>query len=80
MRYGLANESKKMNSFLKSSDLIGITPIKVEQEHVGSVFGVFTSIEVKHGGWKYTGRGREEAQERWIKLVVSLGGIGWFAS
>lgn len=78
IRYGLANESAGMNRVMKSSDLIGITPIVITQEMVGSTIGVFTSIEVKHPGWKYSGKGREKAQNAWLDIVKSLGGIGKF--
>jgi hypothetical protein len=76
IRYGLANESTRINSVIKSSDLIGITPRVINGQRVG----VFTSIEVKHGDWKYTGTGREVAQKRWLDFVNVNGGIGFFAN
>lgn len=80
VRYGLANESKKMNKLLKSSDLIGITPVLVRPDHVGTTMGIFTSYEVKHAGWQWTGAGREAAQKNWLDLVISRGGMGRFIS
>lgn len=80
VRWGLCNSSKKQNTEMKSSDLIGITPMVIGPEHVGQVIGVFTSIEVKEPGWSYRGKGREVAQKNWIDLVRSLGGIGKFVS
>ncbi len=80
VRYGLCNSSKKLNDAIKSSDLVGITPIVITQEMVGQTVGVFTSYELKHPGWKYTGQGREVAQEAWLSLVRSLGGIARFVS
>jgi len=80
IRYGLANDSAKMNNVIKSSDLIGITPVTITPDMVGQTVGVFTSIEVKREGWCYTGKGREAAQKKWIDLVVSLGGHGGFVS
>ena len=44
IRYGLANDSAQLNRRMKSSDLIGITPILVEPYHVGRALGVFTAI------------------------------------
>jgi len=76
IRYGLANLSKKVNSKLKSSDLIGITPVQTDQ----GTLGVFTSIEVKRPGWKYTGTAREVAQLAWLNLIVAFGGIAKFAT
>jgi len=76
VRYGLGNDSAQVNSRLKSSDLIGITPVSVN----GNPVGVFTSYEIKKPGWRYTGTPREVAQLRWLELVVSLGGIGKFIS
>lgn len=80
IRWGLCNVSKNQNSEMKSSDLIGITPMVIGPEHVGQVVGVFTSIEVKEPGWSYGGKGREVAQKAWIDLIRSLGGIGKFVS
>jgi len=73
IRYGLANDSKRMNKHIKSSDLIGITT-----NDAG--YGIFTAIEVKRPGWKYRGTAREQAQARWLTLVNTMGGIGVFAT
>jgi len=80
VRYGLANDSKGLNSQLKSSDLIGITPCRITPQDVGRMVGIFTSVEVKRPGWKYTGEGRETPQLGWINLIVSLGGIAAFST
>ena len=80
VRYGLANDSSAMNKSLKSSDLIGATPITITPDMVGQTVAVFTSIEVKEEGWRYTGNKREVAQKRWIDLVRSMGGFAGFAS
>ena len=80
IRYGLANDSATVNKRIKSSDLIGITPRVITLADVGKTLGIFTSIEVKRPGWGYRGTDREAAQLRWIQLVVSLGGIGKFAT
>ena len=80
IRYGLGNDSSHINKLFKSSDLIGITPYQVQQCDVGKILGIFTSIEVKHEGWTYKGTVREIAQFNWLKLVISLGGIGRFSN
>ena len=76
IRYGLANDSAKVNRNIKSSDLIGITPVQVGFK----TYGVFTSIEVKKEGWTYKGTDRERAQLAWITLVTAMGGIAKFAT
>ena len=80
IRYGLANDSKKMNAVIKSSDVIGIRPVTITPTHVGGVFGQFIAREVKREGWTYTGNQRELAQLRFIELVNALGGDGAFAN
>ena len=72
IRYGLANDSPRINRVIKSSDLIGITPV--------NGVGVFTSIEVKRPGWRYTGTPRERAQRAWLELITAFGGIARFAT
>ena len=80
VRYGLANISKKMNKYLKSSDLIGITPTVITQDMVGQTIGVFTAIECKKSNWKRGTTQREEAQNNFITLVKSLGGKATFCN
>lgn len=80
MRYGLANESIAESRAIKSSDLIGVTRVKVEPKHVGHTVGVFTSYEVKKPGWRFSGTGRERAQSAWLRLILSIGGIARFVS
>jgi len=87
IRYGLANESKKLNSVFKSGDFIGVTPVVITQDMVGSTIGVFTNIEVKAEGKvpaaitasKREGS-REWAQLKFINLIKKLGGFAGFAS
>jgi len=79
VRFGLANDSKQVNERIKSSDLIGITPVKIGAAHWGATLGVFTAIECKHGGWKWSGSTKERAQQRYIDLVRLFGGFAGFA-
>lgn len=80
LRYGLANDSAAMNKSLKSADWIGIRPVTIMPEHVGTTIGQFVSREIKRAGWKYAGTGREAAQMRWAELISSRGGDACFAS
>lgn len=75
IRWGLANESKTMNAFIKSGDLIGIRPVLILPEHVGMTIGQFVSRECKLPGWKFNSKdARDVAQDRWVQLVNLLGG------
>ncbi len=80
LRYGLANDSKQMNDLIKSSDLIGIRPLLIQQNHVGQVIGQFIAREVKAANWGYSGSKREEAQLNFLNLVASMGGDAAFAN
>lgn len=78
VRFGLANDSRGMNKHVKSSDLIGITPVIIGPEHLGKVIGQFTAYEVKSPNWKWKGNERELAQLEFHKLVKAYGGLGEF--
>jgi len=81
VRYGLANLSKRMNEQVKSSDLIGVTPVLVTADMVGRVVGVFTAPECKHGGWRWgEDKRREVPQNAYHEIVRSLGGIAGFVA
>lgn len=78
MRWGLANDSKRLNRLFKSSDLIGIVPIRITPEMVGHVIGQFWSVECKRPLWKYDGESRDAEQLRWLEIVTALGGRAEF--
>ena len=80
IRYGLANDSKKMNAVLKSSDLIGIRPVTITAVMVGTIIGQFVAREVKPEQWTYTATKREVAQLNYLELVAGLGGDACFAN
>jgi hypothetical protein len=80
IRWGICNDSQQVNQKLKSSDLVGLRPVKITKQHIGLTLGIFVAREVKHAGWKYTGTDREKAQLNFLKLVASLGGDVAFAT
>ena len=79
IRFGLANDSARMNQLIKSSDLIGIQPVLITSEMIGSVFGRFIAREIKKPGWNYRGSPQEKAQDNFMELVNSMGGSACFA-
>jgi len=79
LRFGLGNDSPRINKAFKSSDLIGITPVMITAAMVGRVFGIFTAIEVKKGDWSWSGTDREQAQWKYLMLIRNKGGFATFA-
>ena len=80
VRYGLANDSHQLNSVVKSSDLIGVMPKLITPELVGTTIGQFIAVECKRPGWQYTGKGREEAQQAYLSVVMTKGGLAQFST
>lgn len=72
VRYGLANDSTRLNKVFKSPDLIGFTII--------NNLAIFTAIEAKRPGWQRPVTERENAQAAFLKLVHAGGGIALFAT
>lgn len=69
IRFGLGNDSPKINKVWKSSDLIGIGPN-----------GRAMWIEMKKPGWVYKGTEREIAQANAINDINKRGGIAFFCT
>ena len=75
VRWGLANESERVNQHVKSGDLIGIRPIIITPTHIGTLIGQFVSVECKREGWRInTNNERERAQLKWATIINALGG------
>lgn len=80
IRYGLGNISAKWNARFKSPDYVGIVPVFITPQHVGTVLGVFVGAEHKKEGWKF--RPSDEhavAQMRFHEIVRQAGGYAGFA-
>ena len=81
VRYGLCNDSKKLNKAIKSADLIGIEPVLILEKHLGTIIGRFVSIECKAAGWRYNPNDDHQvAQAQWLKIVTSKGGRAMFST
>jgi len=81
IRWGLANDSQQLNKQIKSSDLIGITPVRIEPHMVGYYLGVFTAYECKPEGWRL--RPSDErglAQDRFLTIVKDACGFAGFVT
>lgn len=76
VRYGLANESKRLNEHIKSGDLIGWRPIEIGGRRIAQ----FVSRECKRSDWQYSGTEHEQAQLRWIEAVTVDGGDACFVN
>lgn len=80
IRYGLANDSAKLNAKVKSSDLILAIPRVIRPQDVGATIAQFGSVECKRPGWRYTGKEQEPGQAAWLALVNKLGGFATFST
>lgn len=80
VRYGLANDSTRLNETIKSGDLIGWRSVLITPAHLGSTIAQFVSRECKHPRWTYKGDEHEAAQLRWAEVVIASGGDACFAS
>lgn len=76
VRFGLGNDSQQINRILKSSDLIGITPVECP---CGHTYGVFTAFEIKKPGSKSSSRDATYlAQKNFIDTIKRKSGIAGF--
>jgi len=80
IRYGLANDSQKLNAQIKSSDLILAIPRVVTPAMVGTTIAQFGTIECKRPGWTYKGTEAEVAQLAWLQLIAKIGGYATFST
>jgi hypothetical protein len=80
VRWGLCNDSASLNKTLKSSDIIGCSPILITHAHVGKTIGQFFARECKPSNWKKPSGERELAQQRFIELLNSHGADASFTN
>lgn len=80
IRYGLANDSQKLNEKIKSSDLILAIPRTITRAMVGTTIAQFGAIECKRPGWTYRGTEAEQAQLAWLQLIAKIGGYATFST
>ena len=83
IRYGLGNDSAQLNHAIKSSDLIGITPVVAYLASVARWvrLGVFTALEVKPSGFVLKASDeRAVAQAKFHAIVTDAGGYAGFVS
>lgn len=81
VRYGLANDSSRLNACIKSSDLILAIPRVITPSDVGTTIAQFGSIEVKRPGWSFNPKDKREAgQWKWLSLIKRIGGRAGFST
>ena len=80
LRWGLCNDSSKLNACLKSSDLVGVVPRVISSSDVGKTLGQFAAIEAKRPSWQWKGDKHEHAQAAYGSLVMSKGGLFTFST
>lgn len=80
VRFGLMNDSEKLNKVIKSSDLVGARKRLITQADVGRVIGQMVLREMKKPGWFYSGTEEEAAQLKFLLLMDSYGCDAEFAT
>lgn len=80
VRYGLMNDSTKLNKKIKSGDLVLAIPRLIRPQDVGRTIAQFGMVETKRPGWVYSGTDREVAQAAALALINSLGGFATFST
>lgn len=84
IRFGLANDSKKLGDKLKSGDLIGWRPVIITADMVGKCLAQFVSVECKAEDWTPPPADTKDlaaaAQYLWADLVNREGGYAVFVN
>lgn len=74
VRWGLANDSSRVNKVIKSADLVGLRRVLITPEMVGKILGQFVSRECKPEDWAWRGDEHELAQLAWATIINDNGG------
>jgi hypothetical protein len=83
IRYGLGNDSAQLNAAIKSSDLIGVTPVTayLHSAQTWVTLGVFTALEVKASDWQHSPNDeRATAQAKFHAIIREAGGFAGFVT
>lgn len=80
VRFGLANDTKALNSIIKSGDLIGWRSVTITPDMIGTKIAQFVSIECKRSGWSESSSDRDIAQKKWADLINEAGGYAVITS
>lgn len=79
IRFGLGSFTPQMEC--KSSDYVGIQPVFITPDMVGTIVGVFVAIETKPSDWKFNSNDKHSlAQKKFIDMVIKAGGRAGFAA
>lgn len=81
IRFGLANDSSKLDKVFKTGDLVGLFPLWLPVGvSTGYQIGVFCMWECKPEDWHWTATGRELAQWAAIQFVRARFGRAGFVT
>lgn len=82
IRFGLANDSSKLDKVFKTGDLVGLFPhfLKIPGGDTGFQVGIFCMWECKPEDWVWRGTERERAQWAAIMFVRARWGLAGFVT
>lgn len=85
VRFGLANDSSKLDAVFKTGDLVGLYPVQVHYGPWGAamtsaLMAIFCMWECKKPGWTWRGTDHERAQLNAINFVRERGGRSGFVT
>lgn len=81
VRFGLGNVSPELNERIKSPDFVGVMPVTITPEMVGTTIGVFVGLEIKESDWHITpSDARANAQNEFHRVARLHGGRSGFVT